>query len=544
MRGRTFFVIIASILVSSVVWSVTLSSGNDAEIIDNTVAAVRADSSHTGSHMGVSVVTRASPVIKEHARRQAPRSVVHDDLWIAPRRQPVTMWPSGPPAHFLTKYQKTHCGARVHNMCLKSGQPNYQTPEGELLTRSGATTVCNEAARKSKLHMVVKAPAAFVESSSSPSTMPLRYLGSKSLLLVPFCWELYGYHLLLCIMSTWTNLQRTLKAASFGADVRDDASTIVVIGFLKGSGLFPYLRGSNESWTNYNPPITTAAGDATPSKAQSTRYWPLWRILASDPSLVAPLPDLPPLCVDYALLGHIPSYDVLPAEQQAFRMAAMRRLLRPASPNAPVLETPRAALFKSICETSHQDVAAGNIAAATLNVVVIQRRQRYRIMNIDEVTAALRRGLLHLNTIPPWSEVNVEIVHLEEKESVVEQLHLASITDVLVGIHGNGLSWSMFQEPKAAIIELWPRGPYNTNYATFAQRGNLLYESVNGNGKCSSRCSASFLPQDIEAAAARVAAHLYRTRCLGESFNSTVEFFAAKEATAKRKQQRLSSGMR
>lgn len=536
MRSRSFLVIIASVLVGSVVWSVSLSplaNGND--LVDDKASTAVVKPQELLQSSGRDVVVSPSATKRGgFVQRQAP-SVISDNVLISPsrRRAGFSVWPAD--------HKKKHCGARVENMCLKNGQPFYQTPEGELITRSGATTVCNEAVRKSKLHMVVKSPATIAEKySHSAAAAPLHYLGGKSLLLVPFCWELYGYHLLLCLMSTWTNLQRIQKSEPLGVDINNPA-TIVVIGFLKGSGTFPYLRGSNESWTNYNPPNVTATGDVAPSKAIGTHYWPLWRILASDPSLVAPLPDLPHICIDRAVLGHIPSYDVLPAEQQAFRIAAIRRLLRPDSPNAPIPEAPRSALFKSICETSNLAVAEGKMASATLNVVIIQRRQRYRIINIEEVSSALRRGLLKLSTIPPWSEVDVEIVYLEEKESVIEQLHLASNTDVLVGIHGNGLSWSMFQEPKAAVLELWPRGPYNANYVTFAQRGNLLYESVNGNGKCLSRCSASFLPPDIEAAAARIAEHLYRTRCLGEPFDTTTGFFAAKDAASKRKQQRYLS---
>ena len=61
-----------------------------------------------------------------------------------------------------TRYQKIRCGAVVHGLCWKEGQPRYFTQKNpkdthSYFTRSGGTTVCNEAVRKTKLNMVLYA---------------------------------------------------------------------------------------------------------------------------------------------------------------------------------------------------------------------------------------------------------------------------------------------------------------------------------------------------------------------------------------------------
>lgn len=505
---------------------------------------------------------------------------------------------------FLTSYQKTTCGATVQNMCIKGGQPRYVTTDGQLLTRSGATTVCNEAVRKSKLHMVVTASS----SQQELPAYPMGPGGNASMLLVPFCWELYGYHLLLCIMSAWANARRHGVCLGCPDPHNGHDNPIVrhvVVGFLKGSGQFPFLRGSSSSWDSFTPPLTFTRADrkrpigvfashriSLPSKAESTPYWPLWRGLTDDPSNVWPLSDIEPSCYRHALLGHIPSVDVTPQEQMLFRDALLRRVLfgfgassvkRTVSKRA--ADAIREHLSASVNGTTEQvDVLLGRLGLIKTNgagftassrvqamesllrhrrsyyaancrqdrrakrtslrirVTLIQRAKRYSIQNIGEVEDAIRRGVLHTarrhHVYPVDWSVDIRTVVLENI-TVVRQIALAALgTDLLVGVHGNGLSWSMLLEPTAAVMELWPHVPYNANYVTFANRGNLFYKAVTGNGDCRSRCSATYNAAAVEAAAADVAQHLWAVRCRRESFNVTRRFYEDKEQSAKRKRER------
>ena len=413
-------------------------------------------------------------------------------------------------------------------------------PKGKLLTRSGATTVCNEAVTKSKLHMVVYGEGGPGEALRWP-----RYdRGSNTMLVVPFCWELYGYHLILCLQATFAQLvrigfvwdasgNRRLKRSSplatsnvsscagIGPNAEDQliSSPTLVIGVLKGSGLFPYLLGSSISWTNSTPDLHGPTGRVLQSKAQPASYWHMWSILADDPADVHALGDLLPACYDSGLLGGLPSTDVLPHEAQAFS---------------------RVLLAKLLLSEQHQQVACG-----VIRVLVVQRAQRYKILNIDDVVDQIKRELeaapikdADRITQRVQRRVTVRVASFENM-TIRQQVELAASTDVLVGVHGNALSWSSMMPPSAAVVELWPNRPYNRNYADFALRHNLAYFSVEGrtNG-CRARCPASFNLRE-SGILSRVALHLDSVACHGEVFNTTDAFLLEKDHTARRRREKL-----
>ena len=76
-------------------------------------------------------------------------------------------------------------------------------------------------------------------------------------------------------------------------------------------------------------------------------------------------------------------------------------------------------------------------------------------------------------------------------------MQIAVETDVMIGMHGNGLTWSAFMAQKSALVELWPSFPYNGNYAHFAGRGNIRKWNVAGNlPSCPQRCNAAIEVSD------------------------------------------------
>jgi hypothetical protein len=389
---------------------------------------------------------------------------------------------------FRTTYRKIHCGAVVRNLCLSLGQPRYFTPTGKLLTKSGATTVCNEAVRKPKLHMVMNSSVP-AERILAPFSL-LGGGGAFGVLIVPFCWELYGYHLLLCLMSTWATFQK-----SGLPHLMQHRRVVVKVGILKGSGLFSYLVGSRKSWDE--PHIDEQ--DLRRSRPKPSYYWRLWSIIADTPDMVEPVGDIDPSCFDAGLLGGPPSTALTPAEQQEFKRELIRRLRL--SPEVDAVNCGR------------------------VRITIIQRKARYKIKNIHEVRDALWHAFQR------FGSVEVRTVELEAMP-LLSQAELASNSDILVGIHGNGLSWSLLMPKNGVLLELWPNRAYNRNYPMFALRGNLYYVSSNGNGDCSARCSASF---NVSAAAAMAREHLLRTSCQGLEFNTTPMFIEEKKRAEQRK---------
>ena len=59
-----------------------------------------------------------------------------------------------------------------------------------------------------------------------------------------------------------------------------------------------------------------------------------------------------------------------------------------------------------------------------------------------------------------------------------EQLQIIRNTDVLIGVHGNGLSHSLFLPRDSAVIELFPPGFHALDYRLFAEMRGLDYTAV------------------------------------------------------------------
>ncbi len=280
----------------------------------------------------------------------------------------------------------------------------------------------------------------------------------------------------------------------------------LVFAVLKGSGLFPFLLGSSRSWADATPsPRHAATGRLKTSKPQPAAYWRLWSIVADDPADVHAAGDAPAQCYRRAMLGGLPSTDVSPAEAQEFARVARLRL----------------------------GVHAAVPACRRLRVTVVQRAVRYAIRNLDAVVADLQRWRPTAPATPPW-DVAVQVVSFENM-TVAAQVEVAADTDVLVGVHGNGLSWSMAMPAAGMLLELWPNRAYNRNYVDFALRYNLAYFAVEARQDgCRARCPAAY---DLAKSGvmARMSEHWSRVVCRGKAFNTTREFYRIRDAAAKEK---------
>jgi protein O-GlcNAc transferase len=66
--------------------------------------------------------------------------------------------------------------------------------------------------------------------------------------------------------------------------------------------------------------------------------------------------------------------------------------------------------------------------------------------------------------------------------SLKEQIRIARKTDILVGIHGAGLTHSLFLEPSSAVIEIFPEGVDFKGFENMARQLNVQYFSANASG--------------------------------------------------------------
>lgn len=64
------------------------------------------------------------------------------------------------------------------------------------------------------------------------------------------------------------------------------------------------------------------------------------------------------------------------------------------------------------------------------------------------------------------------------KISFSEQIDIIANTDVLIGVHGNGLSHILFLPPNAKVIEIFPPGAHTVDYRLFADARGLDYTGI------------------------------------------------------------------
>jgi hypothetical protein len=131
-----------------------------------------------------------------------------------------------------------------------------------------------------------------------------------------------------------------------------------------------------------------------------------------------------------------------------------------------------------------------------LQLVLVNRLLNYRILNADQVVADIGSTLVTLirkfvaaqspsaeaaaclaRLVNASDVVNGTLVVLETM-SVEDQVRLVGTADILVGVHGNGLTWAGVMQPGGVLIEVWSGRKFNGNYDGFASRGGLIFAAV------------------------------------------------------------------
>lgn len=363
---------------------------------------------------------------------------------------------------FETSYQKIDCGAMITNFCIWKGQPRYFRQGKRFFSSTGATRCCNEGETKFRFHSVMYDPIV-VRGELSSSSLPAPWQ-PDTILVVPMCWEQYGYHLFLCLLNTWSIMSKL----SFDGDVPKK----VKIALLKSwSG--ENLLGSTTDWWNGSREGVDhqqQQQNVSSSKSKKSIFWAWWSVVADQPADVIDVASLPRGCFPFGTVAGKIDF-ITPGMQQQFRSSMLNRL--------------------RILPSSDQN-------DKTIRVTIVDRQKNFKLLNRDQIAKQFQQSRHHYH----HQVIVAQGVVFENLPSLKEQMTIAASTDVLVGMHGNGLTWSAFLNPgTSALVELWPSYIYNGNYAHFAGRGNIKkWDVVAGVNKSScpsnKRCNAEILIDD------------------------------------------------
>ena len=96
------------------------------------------------------------------------------------------------------------------------------------------------------------------------------------------------------------------------------------------------------------------------------------------------------------------------------------------------------------------------------------------------ITFILRKGTREIKNIEYVKENlnnTINYVYMEDY-SKEEQLRLIANTDVLIGLHGAGLTWCVFMKKNSQLIELYPGNSNTDNYIRWCKIANVNYKRL------------------------------------------------------------------
>ena len=124
----------------------------------------------------------------------------------------------------------------------------------------------------------------------------------------------------------------------------------------------------------------------------------------------------------------------------------------------------------------------------------------YKIPDMKNITFVLRRGTRKIENLEyiqtQLSNVPIRYIYLEDF-TIREQLDMVANTDILIGIHGAGLTWSIFMKPNSRLIEIFPGNPKNDDYRKWCTLTGVKYKRIiadvsKGNPNVFRRCNVQF----------------------------------------------------
>eukprot|EP01062_Namystynia_karyoxenos_P054666 TRINITY_DN45100_c0_g1_i1.p1 TRINITY_DN45100_c0_g1~~TRINITY_DN45100_c0_g1_i1.p1 ORF type:complete len:549 (+),score=123.48 TRINITY_DN45100_c0_g1_i1:102-1748(+) len=303
---------------------------------------------------------------------------------------------------------------RITNFCVVKGRLTlYQ--RGMEGVRKTSFQLYNEFTRhKNPLKYVVTAPP----SDSLPGPL----VDNAAWALSFWCQDMF--HMTLTVMPAFL--------------VKRWADADVYIRLCSGSPCRVKL-GSRDSWDDgYNPRWRDKQ-----FKTPGNPMWRMYRVLTDHPSRLRPLYNHPSynndtICyregmVDKKYINLVTFADVQKYTQAQFANFGVRRRPR-------------------------RCMRGGGYRLTLIN----RLKKTRRLGNLNEVAAAC-----------VCLGFNVSIVQFEDL-SIGEQMQVAADTDCLLGVHGNGLIWTLYQEPGAVEIEM--AGVWYERYAHLA--GNMHFHTT------------------------------------------------------------------
>ncbi len=100
----------------------------------------------------------------------------------------------------------------------------------------------------------------------------------------------------------------------------------------------------------------------------------------------------------------------------------------------------------------------------TKQITFILRNDSRKITNIDYVKDKLK----------PYS---INYIYLEN-HTIKEQIEIIANTNILIGVHGAGLSWCIFMKNGSKLIEMYPGKSNTDNYIRWCKIANINYKRL------------------------------------------------------------------
>lgn len=111
----------------------------------------------------------------------------------------------------------------------------------------------------------------------------------------------------------------------------------------------------------------------------------------------------------------------------------------------------------------------------TLNVTIINRVSKRRLINIDLCFSAAKKAYLEKH---PGTQINFRLVDFATL-SMADQVRTAADTDVLIGVHGAGLTHGMFMAAETSVIgEILPANLQHVGFHNLATLKKYSYRSI------------------------------------------------------------------
>ena len=105
----------------------------------------------------------------------------------------------------------------------------------------------------------------------------------------------------------------------------------------------------------------------------------------------------------------------------------------------------------------------------------------YKKTNSKNITFILRKGSREITNIDfvkdKLQSFNINYIYLEN-HTVQEQLEIIANTDILIGVHGAGLSWCIFMKNGSTLIEMYPGNSNTDNYIRWCNIANVKYKRL------------------------------------------------------------------